>query len=214
MRSQTGEKTRWQRPSLGPVWRRRAIGGLVVLLSGLVALDVLPTTYPPLLNAREHASRLLDRLGLWQGPWTLFAPNPIVRNGWLSASVLHEGRRRTVWRSPYWADDSAWEKFYRFRHLNYYNRLDLPRNAAGLEDLADYLMRNLPPQENLRAVEPVVGLPLTASVGQGGRPALRSLDLYRNRLQMQLPADEPLPPRDETVWTSSSELVMRRGDRR
>ncbi len=97
-------------------------------------------------------TRLLDRVGLWQRSWTLFAPDPKSKVSWLTAEIVHHDGTTTQWSSTDWHKASMYEKFVKFRHLNYYNRFDQPMIQEVTDDLADYLRRQSPDPANVRRV--------------------------------------------------------------
>jgi hypothetical protein len=140
-----------------------------------------------------HFSAALGRVGLWQGQWTLFAPNPKINNAWLAAEVYRpDGTQHEFWSSTYWADTSGWERFRGFRHINYNNRIQTQGQQAA-NDLADYLARRL---IGPTAVPIDVDQPLDSRW---------RLVLSRNELNLSLPDNGQLPTRDETLWISTSQ---------
>jgi hypothetical protein len=170
----------------GRIRRRRAAVRLAVLvIASAMILDTLPYSWKWLAGPKQYLSRVLNPLGLWQGEWPLFAPDPVINNGWLTAELQSTDGTLEQWDSPLWSQASGWEKFAGFRHVDYYNHVPLPANYPARDDLLDYLIR--------RAAKPV-----------------KTAKLYRNQLRMQLPEDGSLPPRDEIPWMFSSEIILRR----
>lgn len=170
--------------------RRRSVTlAFCLMLMSIMFLDVLPRDVPGLKGIKSVLNAGLNRIGLWQGPWTMFTPDPVIGNGWFSAELTLSDGSTVKWDSPYWADKSTWEKFVRFRHVNYYNRLYLPANSAGIGDLQDYLARSL--------------------VGPDSPPVV-SCEMSRTRLQLLLPEDGSLPLPDENEWVFTAEPYGRR----
>lgn len=167
-------------------------GAFVVALT----VDTFPNLGPAISSTKWYFSSVLNRVGLWQGQWTLFAPNPKINNAWLAAEVYRPDRtQHEFWNSTYWAETSGWERFSGFRHINYNNRIQTQGQRAA-NDLADYLARRLigpaalPVEEN--------------SLENDARESWR-LVLSRSELNLSLPDDGHLPSRDETLWISTSQ---------
>jgi hypothetical protein len=160
-----------------------------LVLMSIMFLDVLPRSVPGLQGIKSVLNAGLNRVGLWQGPWTMFTPDPVIGNGWFSDELTLSDGSVLKWDSPYWADKGTWEKFVRFRYVNYYNRLYLPANAAGIGDLQDYLARTLVPADG---------------------PQVVSSMMSRTRMQLLLPEDGTLPTLDENEWVFTAEPYGRR----
>jgi hypothetical protein len=198
---------------------------LILVLPIIIAIDAAPRTVPGIDFLQYHLTPPLRFLGLWQGRWTLFAPNPVINNGWISAEIYgvqklndqgYMEKETLTWNSPYWNRYSSWEKFYRFRHVNYYNRLPY-REQEAANDFAEYLYRQLasPPVQAVsvgaplrRAGEPATGIEWEAA----GIPANSvEVHLYLNNLNIIMPDDGTLPLHDEETWMSvSRNLTIRK----
>jgi hypothetical protein len=178
-----------------------------VVAVAAIALETMPGSFPLVSLPRSWVSRGLAYLGLAQGEWPLFAPNPMLNNGWMAAEVIDRRGNPGHWTSPDWSKESAWRKFVGFRHLNYYQRL--PRRYEAASDFVDYLQRSIP---DLEAAEPelhwneaneiVPSVPI--------QPPIILVRLYHFRNRMVLPADGPLPGHHETMWQLTSDLVLQR----
>jgi hypothetical protein len=176
-------------------------------------------------------------LGISQGEWSLFAPNPTLNNAWFSAELYAPDGTLTTWNSTYWGTASGTQKFREFRMLNFSNRLSR-RDPLARDDFADYVARKMLgpqtravvlPAKGIHAASestdptgrysseadfgasslPASGLSESSSVVADSLPRWR-LVLYRSQLQMTLPADGTFPSRDETVWISSSQQLVER----
>jgi hypothetical protein len=99
--------------------------------------DNVPTVSNRILGNRIQS--YLDCIGLWQRPWTLFAPDPRKDLAWLSADISAREGATSRWSSPLWSEASVYDKFFGFRHLNYYNRFRDPLIQSVSDDLADFL---------------------------------------------------------------------------
>lgn len=164
------------------VAKRRAVRLFALVAIFVIVLDTLPRNWDWLTSPKRSVSSVLNRIGLWQGEWPLFAPDPFINNGWFTADVRSGDGTVTQWNSPYWSEFGAWDKFVRFRHVDYFNRLTLRSNAPAADDFADYVART------------------------SGKP-VASIRLYKNQVLLQMPDDGSLPPRDEITWIFSSEPV-------
>lgn len=188
--------------SLRRVFIRWFVGAALVA----IAVDTAPAFrfISPLQSFLRPA---LDLTGLWQGEWPLFAPNPIVNNGWISAEFFQQGNSAPLlasdgkplsWNSPIWSECNFVEKFYRFRHVNYFNRVAF-RGQNVLDDLSDYVARKeLGPEFRFVETIPNEGEP-EGEPNQGNTRAIE-LRLSKNGLNIALPEDGNLPPPEEITW--------------
>lgn len=121
---------------------------LLVLLP-LIVLDVLPCTPPGL---RSWLAPLLGTLGLWQGPWTLFAPIPDSQNHRIRAELIFEGSSPIEWNSPDWRRQSTLERFLSHRDSEFFERIANDSNSRAWPDFAMSLASSLSPDrpERLR----------------------------------------------------------------
>ncbi len=191
--------------------RRVAIRAFFLAFVAIVAIDTAPATWKWLQPAKQTLSPLLRRVGLWQGQWTLFAPNPTLNNAWLSAEVFRpDGTQEQIWNSAYWAKTNGWERFVGFRRMNYAIRMAAV-NPSVANDLCDYLARQLiastarpiaQPIVSGDASQPPAGAADTAATRDLARPW--KIVLSRNQMSIVLPADGTLPKRDETISIASS----------
>ncbi len=195
--------------------RRTCIRCFVALALIVISIDTAPgwSFIKPL---QEYLRPALNLTGLWQGDWPLFAPNPVINNTWISAEfypvgdpspMLASDGRPLSWNSPIWLEFNSWNKFYRFRHINYFNRAAY-RGDAAIEDLADYVVRTeLGPE-----FHSLDAMPIEKDGAEDASPI--ELRLFMNRMQIVLPDDGSLPSPEETTWMSvSSNLVMRKYSR-
>ena len=192
--------------------KRIAIRSFFAIACALITIDTIPKEWFPVTNFQDFIHRALDRTGLSQGSWPLFAPNPVLNNGVLIAEATDNNSQTATWSSIDWTQANAWEKFYRFRHMNYLQRL--PNNALAAGDFAHYLLLAIPDREtaipNVRWSEDNQMLepqPIT--------PPLQEVRLYHYRDRMSLPEgtpgiDYPFPPKDETVWSTQIGFMARR----
>ncbi len=181
--------------------QRLAIRLFMCFICAAVLIDTAPNSLRFLSGAKLKLTPWLNRMGLWQGGWTLFAPNPGINNTWISAEVYAPDGQLDTWNSTYWADTNGWQRFRGFRHINYTNRIQTQGKAAA-DDYADYLARQLiSPTASAIIAEPEQ---LATSIDADSQSHWR-LQLARNRMNISLPDDGTLPSREETMWISSSE---------
>jgi hypothetical protein len=178
----------------------------------VIAIDTAPN-WKFVSALQEYLRPALNVTGLWQGDWPLFAPNPVVNNGWISAEFYTQSNQAPMlasdgkplsWNSPIWSEFNSWTKFYRFRHINYFNRA-AHRGQKVIDDLADFVARTeLGPEFHFVETEPVDGRLV------GDSPPIE-IRLFMNRMQIVLPDDGSLPSPEETTWMSvSSNLTLRK----
>jgi len=115
----------------------------------------------------------------------MFAPDPVLNNGWFTAEIQSTDGTTSQWNSPFWIEKGSAEKFLRFRYLNYFNRLPSPWFEQAREDFTDYLARQ-------------------------SRMPVESVQLHHVRMRLIMPEDGSLPKRDEASWMISSEIVTKR----
>ncbi len=152
----------------------------------VILLDTIPPTWPWFTQPKLWLSHVLNRVGLWQGQWTMFAPDPILENALLSVDFEIKDQKSDSWDSPNWKQVGTLEKFYRFRHMNFYNRLHLDHNKLALNDFLDYLAIH-------RSNSPVV-----------------KLKVYRNAMTLLPSEDGSILDRQEWIWVSRSDFLSER----
>jgi hypothetical protein len=169
-----------------PKFRRNAARFVFCTAVVVILLDVIPPTWPWFSRPKFWLSQILNRVGLWQGQWTMFAPDPVLENASLSAEFEIKDQKPETWDSPDWQHVGTFEKFYRFRHMNFYNRVHLDRNRAALNDFSDYL-----------------------AIHNRSSPVLR-LKVFRNSMTL-LPMEEAsIPDREDWTWVSRSDFLTER----
>ena len=165
--------------------RRRAVRWFVILLITVMFVDSAPQSWSWLRRPKRAVSVVLNRIGLWQGEWSMFAPDPVLNNGWFTAEIHSPDGTVSQWNSPYWITSNSGDKFLRFRYLNYFNRLPAPFYQPARNDFADYLARKSP-------------------------VPVESVKLFHTRTRLIMPEDGSLPKRDEVDWMFSSEILTKR----
>lgn len=187
--------------------KKNAIRLLAILFCVFVAIDVIPESYSLASRPKAWVHSVLVPLGLSQGDWPLFAPNPVLNNGVLVAELTDRSGNPATWTSIDWQEASVWTKFYRFRHMNYQQRL--PNTYTAASDFADYLLRAIPAEES------AVGSIRWSLDNQMLEPAaieppVREIKLYKYRNTMLLEEGQPLPKIDQTQWSTQINFLVRR----
>lgn len=224
-------------PARGSAWKRIAVKIFVLVLVSVIAVDTAPVSMvandQPLSFIYEIKVRLrpvLRAIGLWQGEWQLFAPDPVLSNSWWTIEAkgpLAAELRATddqlsgtlqltdgySWNTPFWGEVSALEKTYKRRHVAYFRRMsDFPR--VVVRDYMDYWVRERlgdrikPIKEQLSDSDNGDGVPIEA--GSFEEPAELELVIYRNEMKLAFPDDGALPNREETTWMSVTENYVHR----
>ena len=187
--------------------RRMAIRWALMLTAVIIAIDTMPANITFVKPLKAILFPILGSMGLSQGDWPLFAPNPILKNGTIVAEVMDRELQQGTWTSPDWARATAWEKFYRFRHMNYYQRV--AQNHFASSDLADYLQRAIPDKEHavpaIRWSESNELLPAVDLV-----PPMVEVKLYQYQQRMVLNEKNPMPNQPQTVWSNKNRFLLRR----
>jgi len=200
-------ETRTPEPAPGGFGRRFAVRWLALIGILVITIDTLPDGWTKDFRVRQWLNTALGYVGLAQGDWPLFAPNPSLNNETIVAEVRDRMGQEATWRSPDWSQTTAWEKFYRFRYMSFYQRVGDAHYAA--RDFADYLQRTIPDQEYakpmIRWSETNEILPPAALV-----PPMVSVKLYEYREQMVLSDENPMPNQSETLWSQQSKFLVAR----
>lgn len=175
----------------------------------LIFIDTLPSTFAHLLPIRGPINATLNTLGLGQGDWPLFAPNPIINNGTIIAEIEDKNHRRFQWSSPDWSKQSVWCKFYEFRQINYFQRL--PYYPLACENLADYLHRTIPQQQT---VTPIIDLTPTGNdlTAREFTPPIRQFNLYHAKFELMTHDGPGLPSTEEVFWSYQMRLLLHQGE--
>jgi hypothetical protein len=128
------------------VTRRQKIAAnvLIVCFIALGLIDATPVTSATHARLKSAVDPILDKTGLWQGDWRLFAPDPRSVNLTVSARFIGDGVSLN-WESPDWRELSLLEKFFMVRHTKFYDGLRLDENRNAWAAFAEYRLRQLPP---------------------------------------------------------------------
>ena len=154
----------------------------VACIMAMILIDAWPTAIS--LVVKRPVAAVLDLIGLRQGSWTMFTPNPVINNRWITAEVRTKDGQMLTWDSPLWVRASVWDKFVQFRHVNYYNRIFQSWCSQAAYDFMDYRMRQCDEEPD-------------------------SIQMHINRMNLVMPEDGSLPKRDEAEWSLTTEPWIR-----
>lgn len=103
------------------------IVGAIVLFS----IEGLPDLGPFHVRLRAAIRPLLYRTGLWTGSWGFYAPEVDKTNVRVSAEIRFDDGSSVSWQQPDWPSLGGWERFVRFKQIEYFDnvRLDASREA-------------------------------------------------------------------------------------
>ena len=115
----------------------------------VIAIDAAPEIGIGHRYLKDKLDPLLDKTGLWQGQWKLFAPEPDQINVGITAEITYGDGQISVWHSPQWRSLSAWQRFLQFRHAEFIDNVRKDENSCVWPSYADYLARTVPHPEGL-----------------------------------------------------------------
>ena len=112
--------------------------GCIAVLLGLLLVQVWPAT-PEWLSWRPRI--VADALGLWQGTWGMFTPNPDSDNHRLRAVIEYYDDVWIEWTSPVFREQSQWERFVGYRRSEYIDEVRTTFNEPGWPGFARWLAK-------------------------------------------------------------------------
>ena len=121
---------------------RPALNAFLAAIVLLVVFDTLPQ-HPPALH--RAITPLLVRLGIDQGVWGLFAPEPDRTNSRISAEITYRDGKQLTWHAPDWSRASAWDKWVRHRHVEWYDHIANYKHANVYEAWCRHIARTTRP---------------------------------------------------------------------
>jgi hypothetical protein len=121
---------------------------LVALFISVLVIDTLPATFSFHQRLQESLEPLLDKTGLWQGRWELFAPNPASLNGAILADVKFADGSLLFWTAPDPKSWSIWQKFRNFRWNEYYDTIRLKDYEEAWPSLSDWIASSFQADDN------------------------------------------------------------------
>src|SRR2546429_3395639 len=115
---------------------------LIAAILMIVVIDTLPQSPSAL---RQAIGPIAARLGINQGLWTLFAPDPDRTNTQLKAEITYRDGERRQWQGPKWRQVSAWEKWIGHRRREWFDHIISQTAAMAWDPWCRYLARILRP---------------------------------------------------------------------
>jgi hypothetical protein len=120
--------------------RRWALNLWLGCLVAAGAIDILPGS-PPALQSK--LSRWLTSLGIQQGAWTLFAPEPDHVNSRLRVEITYRDGRQLVWTSPDWRRETVYRRWLSHRRFEWLDHVVPQGKPPVWEAWCRYLVRTL-----------------------------------------------------------------------
>jgi hypothetical protein len=152
------------------------INAFIAAVLAMHVLDALPTTP---LGVRLAAAPLLTRVGLEQGPWTMFAPEPDRMNLRLRAEITYRDGKQVICATPVWREESVWRMFLDYRRRLWWDRATAQSAAPAWQPWCRYLART-------------------------ERPDLPDADGAEVKLIYQ---EAPVPPAEGRPWSSIRQSI-------
>jgi hypothetical protein len=109
----------------------------------VITIDTLPQSPPALQRA---LTPFLVRLGINQGPWALFAPDPDRTNTRISAEITYRDGEQRTWHAPDWSRMSAWDKWRLHRHGEWYDHVTNYKHGQLYEAWCRHIARAARPE--------------------------------------------------------------------
>ena len=142
-----------------------ARNSFIVAFLLLVGIDAFPSRARAVESLRALIDPIMDVTGLWQGPWSLFAPQVDKENNWIEIRFFLSGTAAPrVERSPSWGELSCWQKFLRSREIEFYDRISNEDNSAAWPSYARYLRRRFEEANSGAIVEKIELRSLTSTL--------------------------------------------------
>jgi hypothetical protein len=106
------------RARLSKIWfflKRTATNVLILSLLTIFTIDACPALTPRIQELKDKIYAPINRLGIWQGSWTLFAPEVRKINSRVRATVMFQDGRIAIVSTPDWPKLSRWQRFRHYR---------------------------------------------------------------------------------------------------
>ena len=124
--------------------RRRIVHVFVWVLLLIIATSAAPTLHPGQDVVRQWLDPFVDGVGLWQGQWALFGPEPDKINVVVVGLVEFADGARAEWRHPEWGQLSGLQKFRFFRFMEFTDGIRRDQNRGAWPAFAEYVVRVRP----------------------------------------------------------------------
>lgn len=124
--------------------RRTLIHAFVALLLFVLGASAVPTLHPRQEVLREWLDPFVDGVGLWQGQWALFGPEPDKINVAVRAVVEFADGATAEWNSPNWRELTPLQKFRLYRFMEFTDGIRRDANDGAWPAFADFVVRTTP----------------------------------------------------------------------
>lgn len=118
--------------------KRGTCNAFIISVLVLIFIDGFPFSPVPL---RDLVDPALDKLGIYQGEWNMFAPEPDTVNTRLSADIEYYDGTLAHWSTPEWRKLSYFQRIMRFREHEYLEKASTLPYAQIWPELADFIVR-------------------------------------------------------------------------
>lgn len=126
----------------------------IAALLFLLLQDGLPCTHAGHQRIKDFLDPVVDTLGLWQGNWRLFAPDPDHMNTWVEAKVTFNDGSTWTWATPDWRKRDHLTKFIQGRHPKFWDAFRLDKRKGMWPFVSKYAARIAPrPSADARPVK-------------------------------------------------------------
>ncbi|MDJ0511001.1 MAG: hypothetical protein QNJ64_17360 [Crocosphaera sp.] len=123
--------------------QKNLINSFIFSILFLIITDSLPETSLVHRHLKQTIDPVLDKLGIWQGTWQLFAPNVDKINQRFVAEITFSDQSKGIWYSPNWSQLSIKDRFLKFRQMEYYDSIYYTKNKRAWEAFAKHLSRTI-----------------------------------------------------------------------
>ena len=128
--------------------RRQTIRGVFLLIVFVLVTSGAPTLHWSQNALRERLDLYVDAVGLWQGQWELFAPEPDKINVAVVGIVEFADGETSEWRHPDWGELGPLGKFRSFRLMEFTDGIRRDANSGAWRTFAEYVVRTHPHPTN------------------------------------------------------------------
>ncbi|MFN0007177.1 MAG: hypothetical protein ACKVXR_04650 [Planctomycetota bacterium] len=142
------------------------------------SIDGLPDLGPFHVRLRAAIRPLLYRTCTWTGSWGLYAPDVDKTNTRVSAEILFDDGTSVSWEQPDWPSFNGWQRFVRFKQMEYFDNVRLDANHGAWPGFA----RALAAEAEAR------------STSSGGSARVVRVDLIRAWADIPPPGPSGAPP--------------------
>lgn len=122
--------------------RLYAINTFIAVILAVMGMAALPHTP---MGLQVLVRPILARVGIKQGPWTLFSPDADRVNLRLRAEITYRDGKKATWVMPDWRNLSAWEMFTMHRERAWWSHIVSEDGGPTWEPSCRYLAKQMRP---------------------------------------------------------------------